>query len=469
MGPQAQLAEHASTTSTPAMSASSSSDLPRRPKRRVLLFKTPSPDIQSDPYTSALASTSYKATFIPVLEERYTVDELVPIIAAQAGSQDDRDGGDGEAGRDAKGRGAYQEVSRNGLGSDTRGCSRALRSWEGVVITSRRGAEGWIRAVKSHLESIEGARTISRKGKERAHAGESSEEQPRIGCEPMHAEVGDSEEDAEGLEVGWAGVPLYTVGTASTEQLTHSGLPTRYIPRLPVYPHGQPVLDPDHIPNLQHNQSENPISCSSAIPTPPKSASVLTPLILDAPPLDGRSHKPYLLIRGDKSLEYIPDQLRAHGREFKEVVVYSTSPKPDVRQNLNEIAVQLQGPGSEGYSGNLKRRGAAEGVDRGPTKGWLAFFSPSGVDVALSAMTGLTHNGEKTFDGGPQGATGDNEFFGRSKMPGPWKDWRIFAIGETTRRYLEDERGLKVDAMADRPDAEGLAQAISAADGADVK
>ncbi|OCF36063.1 hypothetical protein I316_01935 [Kwoniella heveanensis BCC8398] len=455
-----QLAENTFPSSSSSSSSLSSSSSRTRYRPQVILFKTPTPDISSDTYTAVLSSAAYEATFVPVLEERYTVDELVPIISVQAEAGyrvgKDKDNADGGA------------RTKEADDTDQR-CS-----WEGVVITSRRGAEGWIRAVKSHLER-EAARRPSRKGKERATDGYGNDgmsEGDATAAQTVEKgrdmDAGAGKDAIEGLGGSWARVPLYTVGTASTEHLSQSGLPARFLPRLPIYPNDHHSHNPGGLSHHSdkrvrdfnhdhHNPNPSPLpSMATAASTSPKSASILVPLILETPPLDGKAYKPFLLIRGDKSLEYIPDQLHVHGREFKEVVVYSTSPKGDVRQKLEEIQDRkLNGEGVN-FDGS--------GGEGGTRKGWLAFFSPSGVDVALSAMNepigaqeSLQQEGHKGSTDGP--ARDSKELKG---LGGTWSGWKIFAIGETTRRYLEEEKGLKVDAMADRPNAEGLVQAISA-------
>ena len=78
-------------------------------KSTVILFKTPSDPVSSDQYLQTL-SPAYQPHFIPVLEEKYHLDSLLTILQQE-------------------------------------------KEWEGVVITSRRGAEGWIKAVKAFKEN----------------------------------------------------------------------------------------------------------------------------------------------------------------------------------------------------------------------------------------------------------------------------------------------------------------------------
>ena len=103
------------STSVRSSSSSASSSKPQ-----IVFFKTPtSPDnIEQDPYHSIFSTRGYEATFIPVLEEVFSTDELEGILSERSGLQ-----------------GSEKE---NAL--------------EGIIITSRRGAEGWIRAVTSSTD-----------------------------------------------------------------------------------------------------------------------------------------------------------------------------------------------------------------------------------------------------------------------------------------------------------------------------
>ncbi|WRT63608.1 uncharacterized protein IL334_000531 [Kwoniella shivajii] len=320
------------------------------PATPVILFKTPSSSSSSsslssssasnDPYTQALSSTNYQPTHIPVLEERYDTAELASIIQR---------GGD---------------------------------EWEGVIITSRRGAEGWIQAVNHHLKSTSTSSSTSKdKGK--------------------------------GKEIAWSELPLWTVGTASIDHLNESHLPSRYLFKLPN--------------RYKDNKEE-----------PPKSAIHLTPHILNAPPrsAQGREYRPYLYVRGDKSTDILQDDLRKNGRTVRETMVYSTTPREDIRRNIQKF------------------ENAASG--KGKTKGWLAFFSPSGAEVILNILSDMDPDPDEVID------KKDNETDGR-RINAFWKGWKIFVIGETTRRCLEG-KGIRVHAVAQRPTPEGLLKAIKEVD-----
>ncbi|WVW81494.1 hypothetical protein I302_103488 [Kwoniella bestiolae CBS 10118] len=299
-----------------------------RTRTPIILFKTPSP---SDPYTQTLASTSYDTRFIPVLEETYDTSLLTPIL--ESGSE----------------------------------------KWEGVIITSRRGAEGWVRAVRQYTSS---------KGKEKASGSD---------------------------EGDWDKIPLFTVGTASSDHLLDSGIAPGYIPRLSQYEGG----------------------------TPPKSAIHLLPTIIDRPPRSEGTYRPYLFIRGDKSTDLLQDGIRGNGRDIREVEVYKTSPRRDIADNLVEFRRKYECSGGE--------------------KGWLCFFSPSGAEVVLPLLAkgNALHNQDGYVDGTRLGLAGLEVF---------WEGWKIFVIGDTTRKYFE-EKGIRVDAVAERPNPEGLLEAIRCHDG----
>jgi uroporphyrinogen-III synthase len=78
-------------------------------KAPVLLFKTPTEPLEADPYHQTL-SEDFEPYFVPVLAEEYHIDEL---------------------------RAVFREHER----------------WEGVVITSRRGAEAWVQAAELEVEA----------------------------------------------------------------------------------------------------------------------------------------------------------------------------------------------------------------------------------------------------------------------------------------------------------------------------
>ncbi|ODO01947.1 hypothetical protein L198_02678 [Cryptococcus wingfieldii CBS 7118] len=295
----------------------------------VILFKTPNSSLADDPYHAALSrpclSSQYQPHWVPVLQETYSIDELVPFLE------------DGPI------------------------------QWEGIIVTSRRGMEGWVRAVQAHL-----AQQSGHKGKGRAV---------------------DSQEN-------WSDIPLFSVGQASTEHLAAADIP--------------PEFKPTCVPEM--------------LGTPPKSAGSLSDLILNTPPRgkwketkngngDRKGHRPYLFLCGDKSLEEMPATLRAAGRTVKDILVYTTSPRLGIAETLSSVSQSSPELGS---------------------KGWLGFFSPSSAAIVVPLLKGE-----------------------ESKR---WQGWRVFAIGDTTRRSLIEDMGVEVHAVADRPNAEGTLQAILSAD-----
>ena len=73
---------------------------------RVVLFKTQSEVNGSDAYRESFGQAGFEVQYIPVLQEEFHVDELEQYI------------------------------------------SDKKTNWAGVVITSKRGAEGWVQAAK---------------------------------------------------------------------------------------------------------------------------------------------------------------------------------------------------------------------------------------------------------------------------------------------------------------------------------
>lgn len=95
------VASVASSTLTSLQLESDTVESPVKPP--VILFKTPADPVASDPYYAALSS-NYTPYFVPVLQEVFHLDDLCALLTGS-------------------------------------------KEWEGVVITSRRGAEAWVQAV----------------------------------------------------------------------------------------------------------------------------------------------------------------------------------------------------------------------------------------------------------------------------------------------------------------------------------
>jgi uroporphyrinogen-III synthase len=73
---------------------------------RVVLFKTKSEVNGSDAYSESFARAGFEVRYIPVLQEEFHIDELAQLI------------------------------------------SDKKTDWGGLVITSKRGAEGWVQAAQ---------------------------------------------------------------------------------------------------------------------------------------------------------------------------------------------------------------------------------------------------------------------------------------------------------------------------------
>lgn len=149
----------------------------------------------------------------------------------------------------------------------------------------------------------------------------------------------------------------------------------------------------------------NAISAKSAVLLGQKMLHLLPP------PQAGRS---FLFIRGDKSSNDLQPMLREAGYSVKETQVYVTSANPKVEAYISEAINTL------------------------PTNSsslWLVFFSPSTSGYALPHLQSLMAS-ERAV--------------------------QIAAIGEKTRSFLV-ENGIKVDAVAEEPNAAGLVQALQRA------
>ncbi|KAI8071695.1 tetrapyrrole biosynthesis, uroporphyrinogen III synthase [Gongronella butleri] len=116
----------------------------------------------------------------------------------------------------------------------------------------------------------------------------------------------------------------------------------------------------------------------------------------------------FLFLAGDKRRDVLPSRLADLGFDMEEVQTYATVCHPALQQRVNEHRDALTSP-----------------------EHWIAFFSPSGVDYARNFLS-LDHA-------------------------------KIAAIGPTTAAHLK-QLGYPVLAVAARPDAAHLVQAIAAHD-----
>ncbi|CAO3675229.1 unnamed protein product [Umbelopsis ramanniana] len=126
---------------------------------------------------------------------------------------------------------------------------------------------------------------------------------------------------------------------------------------------------------------------------------------------DSRHQEPVrlLFLVGDKRRDELPTMMKNASIVMEEVLVYETQLRKDLEDAIQETITTQSQPN------------------------WVVVFSPSGS----KALDILYHNLQK------------------KKYPKP----RIAAIGQTTSKHLKD-RGYQVDAVADKPDAYYLREAV---------
>lgn len=149
------------------------------------------------------------------------------------------------------------------------------------------------------------------------------------------------------------------------------------------------------------------------------SAASLAPIILNAEPRH-EGYGPYLVLTGDKTLPLLSDALTGAGRRLTRVQVYETACAASLPSSLGEVS-----------------------------EGWAAFFSPSSAACVLPLLE------QRAM------LPWDTSVVAKPRGTGP--RIKIAAIGRTTEGYLR-EQGLRVEAVAETPDPEGLLKAIQAAD-----
>ncbi|KAL7423324.1 uroporphyrinogen-III synthase [Cryptotrichosporon argae] len=169
------------------------------------------------------------------------------------------------------------------------------------------------------------------------------------------------------------------------------------------------------------------------------------------------AYRPYLFLTGDKTLRDLPDALRAARRSVVEVQVYATAVRADMGGALARVRGDVYGERATGLS-----VGASVGV---------------GTDAGTGEGEGWDGDGRAARSGAPDAQPVWAAFFSPSSAAGVvphltnWPALRIAAVGETTAAYLRSALGGhaglpgNVDAVADTPGAEGLLDAILAADG----
>ena len=139
----------------------------------------------------------------------------------------------------------------------------------------------------------------------------------------------------------------------------------------------------------------------------------------DPPPL------PLLFLTGDKRSPAIPDALSSASPPipFVEHQVYATAPSSKVEEDSTDLLDTF--------------------ASKGTVLRWVVLFSPSGGTAALPI---LRRRGLLKVDG--KG------------------DLRIAVIGPTTETWLEEQEGIRPDAVSAKPEATALVEALVAADGA---
>jgi hypothetical protein len=99
----------------------------------VILFKTHSEPPSSDAYHIRLTEAGFRPLFVPVLAERWVLSQLVGILRGDHAGLREKTPVEGCAMSGTEDNGT--EIARD-------------VGWEGVIVSSRRGAEGWIQAAK---------------------------------------------------------------------------------------------------------------------------------------------------------------------------------------------------------------------------------------------------------------------------------------------------------------------------------
>ncbi|RKP24217.1 tetrapyrrole biosynthesis, uroporphyrinogen III synthase [Syncephalis pseudoplumigaleata] len=136
-----------------------------------------------------------------------------------------------------------------------------------------------------------------------------------------------------------------------------------------------------------------------------------------------------LFLSGEQRRDTLPRQLNAAQCPFREVSVYRVRECPELAEELSAACAAMR-----------REQHAAH---------WLAFFSPSGVHFALPHLNGMDLS--PTRPPASRQAGSDDEAAAMT--------WRVAAIGATTAGALE-AAGIRVDAVADIPSAQGLREAI---------
>ncbi|MCJ1287238.1 hypothetical protein MMC26_006586 [Xylographa opegraphella] len=207
-------------------------------------------------------------------------------------------------------------------------------------------------------------------------------------------------------------IPLYTVGPATARAL--SALQQRHLPRSSV--HGDDTGNGAKLAaHILTHYAVTPPTATSTSPVAPAALTTSNGVGLDA------ARAPLLFLVGEQRRDVIPATLGARGLEpgrrvrVEELEVYATR------------VVEGFGASFEGWLG---------GEGRGPV--WVAVFSPAGCAEMVKVLRGTER---------VRGAGGREVY--------------VASIGPTTRDYLLEEFGFRVDVCAERPSPEGLAEGIA--------
>lgn len=169
--------------------------------------------------------------------------------------------------------------------------------------------------------------------------------------------------------------------------------------------------------------------------------------------------KRYLFVRGDKSLNTLQPALLASGHSLVEIPVYFTAPRASLGLDISELSRLFAGPDPDIGTNTPTELDAAKDpevrTNKRGTIAWLAFFSPSSAGYVLPLLQPSVREAMtiQPVSGMQVEVDGEEEGGGKVIV-------KVFAIGETTRKWLESQ-GVRVDRVAEAPDAGGLLNAIN--------